>query len=162
MKNSYFPPQFVILGYLLIAIGIYFLIISNWIGIIMIPVGFIVAFLNINQDLDIKNMKYKEYFEFLGIKFGKWKDIPIIDYVTVFRERTIQGKNVVSISSHHTEENYKVEMIINRKEKISVAKYANKEKALEKGLELARALDCKLLDYTSGSPKWIKSTLDIQ
>lgn len=156
MKNSYFPQQFVILGYLLIGIGIYFLIINNWIGIIMIPAGFIFSFLFINQDLDIDNRKTREYFGFLGMKFGKWKDIPEVEYVTVFQERMIQGKNVVSISSYHSEESYMVDLIISPKERISAAKYVDKEKAIEKGMALALAFNCKLLDYTSGKAKWVE------
>ena len=120
----------------------------------MIPAGIIIAFLKINQDLDIENRKYREYFEFWGVKFGKWKDLPKIDYVSVFREKVVQGKNVLSISSYHSEESYKVDLIINRKEKITAAKYTDKETALAKGSELARALDCKLLDYTSGKAEW--------
>ena len=156
MKNSYFPQQFVILGYLLIGIGIYFLIIYNWIGIIMIPTGLIFSFLNINLDLDTKNRKIREYFGFLGMKFGKWKDIPDLEYITVYRERMIQGKNVVSISSHHSEESYKVDLIIRRNKKIHVGNFVKKEKAIEKGLELARDFNCKLLDYTSGKAVWIE------
>ena len=156
MKNNYFPLQFVMLGYLLIGIGIYFIAINNWVGYIMIPSGFIFAFLTIRQKLDLDKRKYRDYYCFFGLRFGKWKDIPNIDYVTVFRERMVQGKNVASISSSHSEESYKVDMIISREEKISATKYTSKEKALDKGMELARAFNCKLLDYTSGKAEWVR------
>ena len=156
MKNNFFPTQFVILGYLLIGFGIYFLIRYDWVGFIMIPAGMVFSFLIINQKFDLENKKYREYYGFLGLKFGKWKDIPGIEYVTVFLERSVQGKNVVSISSYHAEENFKIDLIISKTERIEAGQEKDRETALEKGKEIAKALNKKLLDYTSGKPVWVE------
>ena len=121
----------------------------------MLPLGLILAFLYIRQNLDILNMRYKEHYWLLGLKFGKWKPIPKVDYISVFAEKMVQGKNVVSISSSHIEKNFKVDLIISSKERISASTYANKEDALDKGKELARSLKCKLLDNTSGKAIWV-------
>lgn len=156
MKNNYFPPQFVILGYLLIGFGIYFLIRNDWVGFIMIPVGMVFSFLIINQKFDLENKKYMEYYAFLGLKFGKWKDIPAIEYVTVFIERSVQGKNVVSISSYHVEKNFKIDLIISKTESISAGQEKDRSTALKKGKEIAKALDTRLLDYTEKDSKWLE------
>ena len=121
----------------------------------MLPLGLILAFLYIRQNLDILNMRYKEHYWLLGLKFGRWKPIPKVDYISVFPEKMVQRKNVVSISSSHSEKNYKVDLIISSNERISAAKYAKKEQALDKGKELARSLKCKLLDNTTGKAIWI-------
>jgi hypothetical protein len=156
MKNNFFPLQFAILGYLLIGFGIYFLIRNDWVGFIMIPVGMVFSFLIINQKFDLENKKYIEYYGFLGLKFGKWKGIPGIDYVTVFLERSVQGKNLVSISSYHVEKNFKIDLIISKTERIDAGRKKDRDTALERGKELAGALDKKLLDYTSGEPVWVE------
>ena len=156
MKNNFFPPQFVILGYLLIGFGIYFLIRNDWVGFIMIPVGMAFSFLIINQKLDLENKKYREYYGFLGLKFGKWKDIPGIEYVTVFIERSVQGKNVVSISSYHVEKNFKIDLIISKTESISAGQEKDRAAALKKGKKIAKALDTRLLDYTEKDSKWVE------
>ena len=156
MKNNFFPTQFVILGYLLIGFGIYFLIRNDWVGFVMIPLGMAFSFLIINQKFDLKNKKYMEYYGFLGLKFGKWKDIPGIEYVTVFLERSVQGKNVVSISSYHVEKNFKIDLIISKTESISAGREKDRATALKKGKEIAKALDTRLLDYTEKNSKWVE------
>jgi hypothetical protein len=156
MKNNFFPPQFVILGYLLIGFGIYFLIRNDWVGFIMIPVGMAFSFLIINKKFDLENKKHMEYYGFLGMKFGKWKDIPRIEYVTVFIERSVQGKNVVSISSYHVEKNFRIDLIISKTESISAGHEKDRAAALKKGKEIAKALDTKMLDYTEKDSKWVE------
>ncbi len=91
MKNNFFPLQFVILGYLLIGFGIYFLIRSDWVGFIMIPAGMVFSFL-----------------------------------------------------------------IISKTERIEAGLEKERDAALEKGKEIAKALDKKLLDYTSGKSVWVE------
>ena len=97
-----------------------------------------------------------EYYGFLGLKFGKWKDIPGIEYVTVFIERSVQGKNVVSISSYHVEKNFKIDLIISKTESISAGQEKDRAAALKKGKEIAKALDTRLLDYTEKDSKWVE------
>jgi hypothetical protein len=154
MKNNYFPPQFVILGYLLIILGVYFLARHDWVGFIMIPAGFVFSFTFTRRVFDLKNRKYREYLTFLGIKGGRWKDIPPVDYVSVYPERIIQDQHVASISSRHVENGFRIALIISSSKRIECEKEQDREKAIEKGRKYATALNCKLLDYRTGKAVW--------
>ena len=155
MKNNYFPPQFVILGYLLIILGVYFLARHDWVGFIMIPAGFIFSFTFNRRIFDLKNRKYREYLTLMGIKSGRWKDIPTVEYVSVYPERVLQDQHVASISSRNVESGFRIALIISRSERIECGKEQYREKALEKGRAYATALNCKLLDYRTGKAVWI-------
>ena len=114
------------------------------------------SFIVIREKFDLENRKYLDYYGFLGIKIGKWKEIPKTDYVTVFPERSVQGKNLMSISSHHAETYYKIDLIISRTKRINAGQVYDKKAALEKGKEIAKALNVRLLDYTTEESKWVE------
>jgi len=155
MKHNYFPPQFVILGYLLIILGIYFLARHDWVGFVMVPAGFIFSFTFKGRVFDLKNRKYREYLAFMGLKSGRWKNIPPVEYVSVYPERVVQDQHVASISSRHVESGFRIDLIISRSERIECGMDPDGDKALEKGREFATALNCKLLDFRSGKAVWI-------
>lgn len=153
-------PQFQMFGFLLLPLGVYFLIISNWIGIIAIVVGFALFFAKEGVQIDFEKKLQREFIGLLGFKVGKWVLLPEIDYVTVFIENYSQRGSVASIDSNHKSSKVKVSLIISKTEKYDGGFFNSKEKAMEAGKLIARSLNTKLLDYTAKEPNWIDINSD--
>lgn len=154
--DSYFPNQFVFIGYLISLFGLYLLFRLNFLGLIAIPAGLFISFSFVGIEIDFKDNKFKEYLGIFNFKFGKWHTLPKVEYVTIFVDRTTQEMHVVSISSTQTNSDFKINLIITKAERISVGTFINKDLALETANQLADGLKTKLLDYTSGKPVWLK------
>ena len=150
-----FPFQFVFLGYIGILAGIYLLYVLNIWGLLLLLASLFVSFSHSGIQLDFAKNSYKEYLGLIFLKFGKWKTLPDIQYVTVFVDRSVQEMHVVSISSTQTINDLKINLVIAKNTYISIGKFKNKTEAMKAGHLLAINLNTKLLDYTMAKPKWV-------
>lgn len=105
-------PQFQMLGLVLIVIGFYMIYLNNYFFLLVLPAGLILSFLKAGIQIDLKNRKQREYLNCLGFLFGKWKDVPAVDYVTVYIEHYSQRSSVVTIDKENQFEKVKVSLII--------------------------------------------------
>ncbi|MCF6342869.1 MAG: hypothetical protein L3J31_08710, partial [Bacteroidales bacterium] len=106
--------------------------------------------------IDYKEKAHREYVAIFGYKFGKWNKLPAIEYVTVFVEHYTQEKAVVSISAEDSFTKVKISLIASKTQRFDAGLFDDKRLALENGEKIARALNTKLLDYTSRESKWVK------
>lgn len=150
-----FPFQFVFLGYIGILAGIYLLYTLNFWGLLLLLASFFVSFSHSGIQIDFAKNSYREYLGLFFFKFGKWKPLPKIQYVTVFVDRSVQEMHVVSISSTQTNNDLKINLVVAKNSYIAVGKFKNKTTALEAGHHLASNLNTKLLDYTTAKPVWV-------
>ena len=128
-----FPFQFVFLGYVGILAGIYLLYVLNIWGLLLLLASLFVSFSFSGIQIDFAKNSYKEYLGLIFFKFGKWKPLPKIQYVTVFVDRSVQEMHVVSISSTQTINDLKINLVIAKNSYISVGKFKNKTGAMEAG-----------------------------
>ena len=149
-------PQFQMLGIVLIVVGLYMIYLLNYFFLLVLPAGLILSFLNTGIQVDLKNRKHREYLNCFGILFGKWKEVPAVDYVTVYIEHYSQRSSVVSIDSENQFEKVKVSLIIKEPERLEAGLFDTKEKGLEAGKLLAKQLKTKLLDFTTHEPGWVE------
>ena len=148
-------PQFQMFGFVLIIIGIYLLVISNWYGLALIALGVVLFFTVIGIQIDFDKKLHREFVGLSRFKFGKWTTLPEIEYVTFFVENYAQRGSVVTIDSKHKTTKVKVSLIGPGTIKLDGGFFNTKEQALEAGKTIARKLHTKLLDYTEREPKWI-------
>jgi hypothetical protein len=142
-------------GLVLIILGAYLVYIHNWFGFIALIVGMALFFANIGIQIDFKRNTYREFVGLLGYRFGKWKTLPKIDYVTVFIEHYAQRGSVASIDNTAKYSKVKVSLIVSRTERYDAGLFDSKEAALNTGLLIAKNLGTRLLDYTGPEPKWV-------
>ena len=124
-------------------------------GITLIIGKSLVSFSYAGIQIDFERNSYKEYAGIFYLKFGKWKTLPEIQYVTVFIDHFVQEMHVASISGTQTIKDVKINLVIAKATFISIGKFKNKTDALKAGHLLALNLKTKLLNYTSSEPEWI-------
>lgn len=155
-REAFFPFQFIFLGYLLVLFGFYLLITVNFWGVLAIAAGTFISFSTTGIQLNFEENLYREYFGIFQVKFGKWLKLKKIDYVTVFINKAVQEMHVASISSTQSNKDIAINLIISKTSRISIGIFKNKTLAMETAQLLSDNLNCRLLDYTSGKPVWVK------
>lgn len=100
----------------------------------------------------------RKYDRFYWLYFGKWQKIPPPMYVTVVRIKLSSGRNsplpLPSAGNSKPSKSYKMNLVVDGKERYIPLTYGNREKMLEEGLKIARTLKIKLLDHTTIEKIW--------
>lgn len=90
---------------------------------------------------DFKNNRYKFERAILFVKLGKWKTLPTLEYISVFKKNDIYEVNLWYEGNKH----------------FNIYQVIGKEEALEVGEQLATSLQIDLLDATvPNDSKWIE------
>ncbi|WP_298519678.1 hypothetical protein [uncultured Kordia sp.] len=90
---------------------------------------------------DFKNSLYKHEYTFLIFKKGKWKPLPALEYISVFkREMHLYEVNLWCAGNKH----------------FKIYRLSNEQEALKVGKQFAKRLQLDLLDATvANDSKWI-------
>jgi len=162
-KSGYYAwPQFRILGVLAAIYGIYTLFTNGLtlfgLEFILIVAGILINLFTSGIQLEFSKNLYREYTSLLGLRFGKWINLPKIDYVTVHQNQIVKRGGVQSIDYQSRDKVLQVSLIVSEFKKYEVGIFFTKEQAIEIGKLCADNLKTRLLDYTGREPKWVKLT----
>lgn len=157
-KEPYFPPQFRYVGFALIIAGGIMLVNMNLFGIGFIIIGPTFFLLKTGIRIDFDKRSFQEYRSVLGLYFGQWKQLPKIEYVSVYQETVSQGMNVQSVSGESLYTWFNTDLIFPEPNRLQVISFPEKAAAMEAGQVLAEKLHTRLLDYTADEPVWMDST----
>lgn len=83
---------------------------------------------------DLKNRKFKDQIQVGPFKVGKWKDLPKLDYISIF-----------GVYSKH---DFEINLWYNKNKYANISTADDKESAFELGFRIANQLNIKLLDAT--------------
>ncbi|WP_298513527.1 hypothetical protein [uncultured Kordia sp.] len=143
-----------LVGVVSLACGIIVLITGSLYGFILCGLSFFYLYLD-GSEIDFETNKYRTFTEVFGIRYGKWKELPEIDYVSVFsttesvivRSRSAEAKvrtNVVVVNLFY-HGNHRIKAYTAKK----------KEKAFQIAKQIAEILKIDILDATEAESKWI-------
>jgi len=148
-------PQFQMLGILLVIYGGYMAYTLNVWSVFILLFGIALATLGFGNQIDFTTKSYRSYLSILGFKTGKWKKLPVIQYVNIYPEHSTQHAWVASIGATYKFKNHKVGLVVNKREHFDVGLFTSKEEAMKVAKMVAVELKTKLLDYTSKEPQWV-------
>jgi hypothetical protein len=145
-----------IFGYVLVFIG--FALIVQFLflySILIIGIGIKLIF-RTGIEFNLDNKKYRTLISLFGIEFGFWKNLPTIDYISVFKttENKKYGGFTASTVSHN--EIIKLIFFYQTNKKIEIYKTENIDDALKKAKFIAELLNLKIYDATTtNDQKWL-------
>ncbi|WP_430411435.1 hypothetical protein [Kordia sp.] len=143
-----------IFGVFIFSIGALSILVGGYYGFIVC--GISVFFLHKDgTEIDLKIEKYRTFIEVLGFRFGKWEDLPEIEYVSVF-----STTETITVRSRTAEANVKSDVIVlnlfyNGNHRIKAYTTKNKEDAFKVAKQMAEVLKIDILDATEGESKWL-------
>jgi hypothetical protein len=106
-------------------------------------------------EINLLNKKYRTVISLFSLTFGQWKDLPEIEYVSVFK--TTQSTTVRAMTAETTVKNkvVKVNLFYNTNQKIEAYVADNTDDAFEIAKQIATILNIDILDATERESKWL-------
>ena len=147
------PAWKLILGTLALIVGVISLF-SSFKGFILIGMGIFLILIE-GSEFDFKNQKYREIKSVLGISFGKWKSIPNIEYISVFRTNETTTLRSRTAEANVSNEIIKLNLFYNTNQKIEAYNTYDIDDAFKKAKEIASLLNVDILDATERESKWL-------
>lgn len=147
------PLWKLIIGLIALVVGLVSLF-SNYRGFIIIGMG--IFFLLVEgSEFDFKHQKYRELKSFLGVSFGKWKPIPNIEYISVFRTNETTTLRQTSAQANVSNEVIKINLFYNGNQRINAYRTYTIDDAFDKARVFSSILNIDILDATEKESKWL-------
>jgi hypothetical protein len=82
-----FQSTMVFGGYVLLLLGVLFLLPSPILGLVLLVIGLLVAFSTQGSEINITENKYRLYTKYVFVKTGAWKSITKYKQITIISSR---------------------------------------------------------------------------
>ncbi|MEX0987239.1 MAG: hypothetical protein WD052_07155 [Bacteroidales bacterium] len=110
-------------------------------------------------NIDAEKSLIRKYDRFLWFYIGGWREIPKPLYVTVVRIK-LSGRRVSPLplpmpESGKASRAYKLNLVVDGKERYISLTYGNRLAMLEEGMKIAKILNIRLLDHTTSEKQWL-------
>lgn len=148
------PTMKMIFGLVLFFLGVFGAITNNVFNLILSGIG-VFLMLREGSEIDLASKKYREIYSVIGVKIGKWKDLPEIEYVSVFKTNETKRVQGMGASANFSNQVYKLNLFHNRNEKIEAYITDDLNDAFENAKYLAQVLNIDILDATERDSKWL-------
>lgn len=136
------PPNFFMLGFTFIVIGIISMYNSDYFGLIFLLLALPFVFIRLGIMIDSQQKQIKKYTSFFGLRIGKWESISQANNIQIIRVQETSSMAVLSINRTETNIRFKMILIMpNRKMEIMSGKKEFINKAAK---EIASSLDIPL------------------
>lgn len=137
-----------IIGILIACFSIYCFIFVNYYGIVPIAIS-LVLLQTEGSEIDLSSKKFRKIYSILGMDFGKWKDIPEVEYVSVFATQENIAVWASSASANVKNEIFKLNLFYDSNKNIEAYTTYDVKEAFNVGHHFADALQTDLLDATT-------------
>ena len=114
-KTGKLPPNFIYLGIMLFAIGIWRMVVLDWKGILFFIISLLFLFIRSGVMIDTDNRRLKKYIAFFAIKKGEWESIKSIINLQITKTKETQAMSVLSITRTETNDVYKLFLILSNR-----------------------------------------------
>ena len=145
-RTERLPFNFITLGYLLLAIGVWRIIVVDWKGILFLLLPVFLIFFKSGIIIDTDNKMLKKYTGIFLFKKGKWESIKLVTGLQIVKTRETQTMSVLSISRTETNDTYK--LYLNLPERNIELMAGSKVDILNKAKKIASSLDTSLINNT--------------
>ena len=145
-KTDRFPINFITLGYMLSAIGVWRIIVFDWKGIFFLLLSIFLIFFKSGIIIDTDKKLLRKYNGIFFIKKGEWKIINQLTGLQIIKSKESQTMSVLSISRTETNDIFKLYLIMPDRN-IFLMKGSNND-MLKKGKKIASSLHTSLISNT--------------
>lgn len=114
-KTGKFSLNFIIFGYILLGVGIWRIIVKDWMGILFLILSIIIIFFKSGVIIDANKKILKKYIGIFFIKKGKWDNIAQLKSIEIIKTTKSQTMSVLSISRTNISKVYKMIIILPHK-----------------------------------------------
>lgn len=145
-KTDRLPLNFITLGYMLLAIGIWRIIAMDWKGIFFLLLSIFLIFFKSGIVIDTDKKLLKKYNGLFFIKKGEWENINQLTGLQIMESKESQTMSVLSISRTATNDIYK--LYLNMPDRNILLMKGSNNDMLNKGKRIATSLRTSLISNT--------------
>ncbi len=128
-------------------------------GIISLAIAILVSYSYEGITIDPVKQRFIKYDRFIRFRIGRWESLPKASYVTLVRINLNNMRNMaspmVTPPPGKAARAYKVNLVVEGDIRYIAICRGPMEKMKNEALKLGRALEVRVLDYTSHDKKWI-------
>jgi hypothetical protein len=106
------PLNFFMLGVILLLLGVLAAIMSEFGGLVAIPLSIPLLFIRTGILIDTEKKQIKKYIGLFTLKSGKWENIAHVQHLRIIRVQQSASMAVLSISRNDTKVVYKLILVI--------------------------------------------------
>ena len=138
----------------MICIGIHGAIFNHVFSLILSGIGVYLA-LTQGSEINLATKEYRELYSIFGINFGKWKPLPALEYVSVFKTKENSRVQGLGASANFSSSIIKLNLFYNTNRKIEAYSTVDEADAFKVAKHLADVLKIDILDATERETKWL-------
>lgn len=147
------PTMKIVFGVTLFILGIIGTL-SNIFSLVLSGIG-VFLMLQEGSEIDLASKKYREIYSVLGLSFGKWKNLPDVEYVSIFKTKENKRVQGMGASTSFSNDIYKLNLFYDRNQKIEAYRTDHINDAFENAKYLSEVLNIDILDATERESKWL-------
>ncbi len=142
------------------AIGVGLLGLFNLVIFSIVPLLFGCMMLKTEgSEIDLESKTFRETNSILGIKIGKWRPLPTIDYILVFATNENITVRALSAETTNAFPIIDLNLFYDNNKKITVYQTKSKADAFDVASHISEALLIDILDATEkGESKWLEKS----
>jgi len=148
------PITKTIFGIFIFAVGFISVLAGGFYGFIVCGVSIFFLYKD-GSEIDLEIQKYRTFIEVLGFRFGKWDDLPEIEYVSVFSTTESVAVRALSAEAIVKNDIIVLNLFYNGNHRIKAYSTTDKEDAFKIAKQIADILKIDILDATEAESKWI-------
>jgi hypothetical protein len=137
-KTDRLPFNFIALGYLFLAIGVWRIIVFDWEGAIFLLLSIFLIFFKSGITIDTDKKLLRKYNGIFSIKKGEWENINQLTGLQLVMSKETQTMSVLSISRTETNDIYK--LFLNLPDRKILLMRGSNNDMLKKGKRIASLL----------------------
>jgi len=142
-KTDSLPFNFISLGYMLLAIGVWRIIVFDWKGVFFLLVSVFLIFFKSGIMIDTDKKLLRKYNGIFVFNKGEWENIDQLTGLQMIETRESQTMSVLSISRIETNDICK--LYLNMPDRNILLMKGNKKEMLKKGNRIASLLHTSLI-----------------
>lgn len=112
-KTDSLPLTFIMLGYMFLAVGVWRIVVLDWIGALLLLISIFLIFFKSGVMIDTNSKKIKKYNGIFLFKRGEWEDISQITNLQIVKTKEKQRMSVLTISRTESAYSYKLYLKLN-------------------------------------------------
>lgn len=138
----------IIFAFILSLAAIYLFLEGTMLGVVLLGAALKLA-LREGVEVDLKNKRYRKLYSFFGLGFGRWTNLPSIEYISVFKTTKNVRSRVITAEANMGFVVYKLNLFHNTNKHIEAYITDDKEDAFNVAKSMSTVLDVEIFDATN-------------
>lgn len=151
-------PFKIIFGIFLALVALYVFYSGSLLGLILLGAALKLLFIK-GFELDLNFNRYRKIYWLAGISIGNWKQLPKIEYVSIFKTIKKSRLRVITAEANMGSEVYKLNLFYDSNKHIEAYITEESADAFKVAQHIASELGIDIMDATQMENKWLKSKL---